>query len=209
MAEQVQWLIIHANGEIGKSFLEKMLHSQKKCIGSYYPEGKFANTLKDFHCNRLVSELDVENFHQAIEEKASDIQGLLLNLDGIPYPSIYPALTEMRFSEWNHFMDMYLKIPFLIVQERIQEWLINKTQGKIVFVLPCQSVANKHPALASIQTALISFNRSLAKEYGLKKIYSNAILPAEAGKDVENIVNTIVLLGSQASNLIDGELLKF
>jgi 3-oxoacyl-[acyl-carrier protein] reductase len=125
----------------------------------------------------MSNEVEVEHFYDLALEH---LPGLDLVVNDMHYAttSLHAPLIDISLSEWNEALSLYLRVPFWISRRAIEEFLANgQRHGRIVHVIyAVADDAMSQPCLASAQSALYSFIRSIAKEYGRREIACNMIV---------------------------------
>ncbi len=139
-------------------------------------------------------------------------------------------LIQTSLEDWNAVLAVNLRGPFLTAQRAVEEFLAGGTGGRIVNV---GSIAGNgstgQAAYAASKSALLSLTRSIAKEYGRRGIYANAVVPgyletemtasfSEAGRRArehlsperrfgrpEEVVETILFLASEEASFVNGD----
>lgn len=121
----------------------------------------------------VTDEAQVEALFDAACDRLPQVDAVVNNA-GIVSPAL---LVNTTLEDWNRVMAVNLRAPFLVCRRAVNEMLGNGG-GRIVNV--ASFAANGlvgETAYAASKSALISLTRSIAKEYGRKKIACNAVVP--------------------------------
>lgn len=142
-----------------------------------------------------------------MEDAAPVCPGYLLN--ALPSSSGLPQslLADMTLSEWHGFLEHEFTQQFIVCKEMVYEWIAHKIPGGMIHLLPMPEVIPNLIDSVS-EHAWHAFSRSIAKEYGRKKITSNLLVYNETIADIDRVVESIVFLMSSDASLIDAEHFK-
>jgi 3-oxoacyl-[acyl-carrier protein] reductase len=148
-----------------------------------------------FFSNDVSKEDEVEHFYDLALEH---LPGLDLVVNDMCYATtlLRAPLIDISLSEWNQALLLFLRVPFWISRRAIEEFLADgQRHGRIVHVFYAAAQCPiGQSGLASAQSALYSFTRSIAKEYGRRQIACNLI-----------VVNALSGSGQKASAKIEQE----
>lgn len=179
------------------------------------------------------SEAGVDQLFDIAIEQLQDIHVLINNIGSDPILEDKP-LIEISLADWNAVMAAFLRQPFLLSRRVIGEFLAGGEGGRIVHITtsfhPRASYQACHGAVA---TALRALTRSLAKEYGNRRIACNAIVvpddlsvsrssrmhpqePSERGNPeyshlqvrLDAAVEAVLFLASDGASFVNGEMLR-
>ncbi len=121
----------------------------------------------------------------AAEAALGAIDAVVVDASGASGPgsaAVPVAVVDERLDRWQQALDRRLRAPFLVVQRMVEGFLMTGTAGRILLLTRRDDT---DPALAAARTALHSFTRSVAREYGRRGIACNAVdLPAYGAVDV-------------------------
>ncbi|CDZ81518.1 3-ketoacyl-(acyl-carrier-protein) reductase [Candidatus Rubidus massiliensis] len=211
MAKDESTLYIHCDSSFAPNIVREFIASDWQVFGTGKNDFIIDSNHFSFQKNAFTEHSDIERLHNWLEDKISNLDALIIDLTIQPQISLNPFL-ELSLDQWDFFVNFYLKQSFFIVQDIIQEWIVEHKTGRIVFILPSKAMANDNAMYAVIQSGALAFSRSIAKEYGLKKIYSNSIIvPSNSTEEEqkEKITKAVLFFSSEASSLVDGETLVF
>jgi NAD(P)-dependent dehydrogenase (short-subunit alcohol dehydrogenase family) len=112
-------------------------------------------------------------------------------------------LLETSLAEWNQGLSANLRRPFLITQRAVEEFLIGGEGGRLVYIVAAaQEGAPAHVSVAAAQTALVSFVRSAAKEYGRRGVAFNVVSAhGDAGRSGA-AADTVLFFCSPAASFV-------
>ena len=112
-------------------------------------------------------------------------------------------LHEMSDFEWNTQVVDQLKHIFLLSQLAVDEYLARNCEGKITFLIQ----SNDDLAAQVLKNSLYAFCRSIAKEYGHRRVYCNSVyntsLPGLHGE----ALNLALYFTMENSTFINGEVI--
>ncbi len=169
-----------------------------------------------------VSIVTIETSEPGIERLLDKSLERLENLSVLVHCLSAPVVTGRSLAaisrrEWDQVMSIYLREPFLSSQRAIQEFLAMGEGGHVIFVLSAPSDTSTSPVgYAVVQSALYAFIRSIAKEYGRRGIFCNAIaicsdvdsrhIPGSS-KSCDAVVETVLFLASREASFVNGEMI--
>ena len=225
-------ILTGATGGIGNSILDKLVSGGVNVLASGTNDEKL-NLIKEKYQNVKVNKFDI-SAHDEIEnfiEKCNEILGnkidVLINNAGIARDNIS---IRMKDEEWNKVIDINLTSTFLLSKNTIKKMLKNK-KGKIINITSVVGHTGNigQANYAASKAGLIGMSKSLALEYGKKKITVNCVSPGFITSDMTNkiseehkemlksrislnkfgdpkdVANTIAFLCSDLSDYITGE----
>ena len=225
-------ILTGATGGIGNSILDKLVSGGANVLASGTNDEKL-NLIKEKYQNVKVNKFDI-SMHDKIEnfiEKCNEILGnkidILINNAGITIDNIS---IRMKDEEWNKVIDINLTSTFLLSKNTIKKMLKNK-KGKIINITSVVGHTGNigQANYAASKAGLIGMSKSLALEYGKKKITVNCVSPGFITSDMTNkiseehkemlksrislnkfgdpkdVANTIAFLCSDLSDYITGE----
>jgi 3-oxoacyl-[acyl-carrier protein] reductase len=119
-------------------------------------------------------EADVERLFDTALERLPGID-VVVNNAGVTRDAL---LTQTTLEDWNHVLDVNLRGPFLMCRRAVDEMLTRTEGGRIVNVasFTANGLAGATSYAAS-KAALLALTRSIAKEYGRRRIACNAVVP--------------------------------
>ena len=168
-----------------------------------------------FIVTNLADEEDIDQLYDVALERLPSLDVLIHNLES---RAVWEQrrLVDISLDEWNGVLKTELRLPFMLSQKAVEEYLCAGTPGRIVFVAysGCGS-----GAFTSAQTGLRALARCINKEFGRREIGCNAVIVH--AKDMMNgqspvypdghvasdLVDTVLFLGSQESSFVNGEML--
>ncbi|MDT7041211.1 SDR family oxidoreductase [Candidatus Nitronereus thalassa] len=121
----------------------------------------------DFETEKSVSSL-IDDMVQR-----SDVCGNFPVQQSWPSTENFPSLPDWPLELWERTVSQTLRQAFLIAQRVVEEFVVNQTRGKLVYVFQGEKT---NIGVATYHTALYSFVRSITKEYGARGVACNAIL---------------------------------
>ena len=225
-------ILTGATGGIGNSILDKLISGGANVLASGTNDEKL-NLIKEKYQNVKVNKFDISK-HDEIEnfiEKSNEILGnkidVLINNAGIARDNLS---IRMKDEEWNKVIDINLTSTFLLSKNTIKKMLKNK-KGKIINITSVVGHTGNigQANYAASKAGLIGMSKSLALEYGKKKITVNCVSPGFITSDMTNkiseehkemlksrislnkfgdpkdVANTIAFLCSDLSDYITGE----
>lgn len=168
----------------------------------------------------LSSPSEVDRLFDQACERLPGLHVLVMNLAEHAHLFGGKSVIETTLSDWNEALSVHLRQPFLIAQRALEEFVIGRQQGRIVYVMAAipGTDAPGHVSVAAAQSALGSFVRSIAKEYGRRGIACNAVVlrghdsPQTIDDNLqpayEPLVETVLFLASGEASFINGEVLE-
>lgn len=179
--------------------------------------------------------LDVKNSEQTeqiVEQAITDFEDIhaVVNNAGVLQNN---AAAIMSDEEWTEVIDTNLSGPFYIIRNFLMHFISNKN-GRIVNVSSvAQEGSSGQVNYASSKAGLVALTKTIAKEYGAKKIRSNAVAlgyvetdmtknfmadqlkefwnkhcPLKRPCEPEEVAEVVYFLCSDASSFITGEVIK-
>ncbi len=122
----------------------------------------------------VSQELEVERLFDFALQKLPGLHAVV-NCAGIIKDRL---LIEISLAEWQEVLHTNLRGPFLVSRRAVEEFLAGGEGGRIVYISSIAANGSTGQAsYAASKSALISFTRSLAKEYGPRGILCNTIVP--------------------------------
>jgi 3-oxoacyl-[acyl-carrier protein] reductase len=129
----------------------------------------------------VASEESVERLFDAAMERLPALD-VLVNNAGVRRDRL---LVDTSLAEWNDVLGVNLRGAFLATRRAIEEMLAGGAGGRIVNVSSIvANGATGQAAYAASKSALLSFTRSIAKEYGRRGITCNAVVPGYLDTDM-------------------------
>ncbi len=125
------------------------------------------------------------------------------------------SLAQIAHTEWDMVMSICLREPFLSAQCAIQEFLATGEGGRIILMLssPYDHTTSRAGYMI-VQSALYAFTRSIAKEYGRRRIFCNAVtidrkdgLECEFDSSSDAVMETALFLASDEASFVNGEMI--
>jgi NAD(P)-dependent dehydrogenase (short-subunit alcohol dehydrogenase family) len=121
-------------------------------------------------------EPDVERLFDVALEQLTGLHVLVHSVENTAAPK-NKRILETSLADWNTELATNLRAPFLLTRRAIEEFLAAGVGGRIVYMADAAAKGSTDPVSgAATQTALHSFIRSVAKEYGRYGITCNAVL---------------------------------
>jgi 3-oxoacyl-[acyl-carrier protein] reductase len=225
-------IVTGASGGIGKSIVEKLHENGANILATGTRIEKLEELKKKFN-NIKILKFDISQ-HEKIEEfinTATEVLGgsrdCIVNNAGITKDNL---TIRMSLEEWTKVIDINLTSTFLMCKYSIKKMLKNKS-GKIINIT---SVVGHTGNVGQVnytasKAGIIGMSKSLAIEYAKKNININCISPGfiktemtdqinEKHKEAiiakipsnrlgkpDDIANTVIFLGSNLSDYINGE----
>jgi 3-oxoacyl-[acyl-carrier protein] reductase len=225
-------IVTGASGGIGRSIVEKLHENGANILATGSRIEKLEELKKKFN-NIQILKFDISQ-HQKIEEfinnateKLGGSLDCIVNNAGITKDNL---TIRMSLEEWTRVIDINLTSTFLICKYSIKKMLKNKS-GKIINITSVVGhTGNAGQAnYTASKAGIVGMSKSLAIEYAKKNININCISPGfiqtamtekidEKHKEAiiakipsnkmgkpEDIANTVIFLGSDLSDYINGE----
>jgi 3-oxoacyl-[acyl-carrier protein] reductase len=121
----------------------------------------------------VTREDEVEALFDAALERLPGID-IVVNNAGIAHDAL---LVDLTLADWQRVLDVNLRAPFLVCRRAVDEMLASGG-GRIVNVSSFAAGGLVgEAAYATAKAALLSLTRSIAKEYGSRRIACNAVVP--------------------------------
>jgi len=163
-----------------------------------------------------ASESEVERLFELASDRLPELRACVVNLADQFTLFQSRSLIETSLAEWNQGLSVGLRCPFLIAQQAVQEFLAGGEGGRIVYIIaaPPPEGAPAHVSVETAQSALISFVRSVAKEYGRRRIACNAIMlrlgeeTDPAFGQLDAAAEAVLFLASDEASFVNGEVLE-
>lgn len=147
-------------------------------------------------------EKDYERFHMQHIFKKDVFNGLLILIDQTQ--SHAGMLHETTEDDWHANVTAHLSHAFCLARLAVDEYLSRSSQGKITFLVK----HNDNTFAKVLKTSFTAFCRSIAKEYGRRDVYCNAIYFLNNSKNtLQDIIPLALYLTSSASTFITGEVI--
>ena len=225
-------IVTGASGGIGNSIVEKLYSADSNILATGTKLEKLEE-LKNRFKNIKILKFDISQ-HEKIEEfinnATEELGGSLdciVNNAGITKDNL---TIRMSLEEWTNVIDVNLTSTFLMCKYSIKKMLKNKS-GKIINITSVVGhTGNAGQAnYTASKAGIVAMSKSLAIEYAKKNINVNCISPGfintamtdkidekyreaiiakipsnRLGKP-EDIANTVIFLGSDHSDYINGE----
>jgi len=224
-------LITGATGGIGYSLVKKFHELGSIVLATGTNEDKLDKLKKEFKNIKtkpfkLDQHSEISKFIDLCHTELGEID-VLINNAGITLDNLSIRLSD---ENWKKVIDINLTSTFLMCKQAIKK-MLKKKQGKIINITSIVAhTGNLGQAnYAASKAGIIGFSKSLAIEYGKKKINVNCISPGfirtemtdkineefkkiliskipsgELGKS-EDIANCAAFLASELSDYITGE----
>ena len=225
-------IVTGASGGIGNSIIEKLYENGANILATGTRIEKLDELKKKFS-NIKIIKFDISQ-HKKIEEfinnATEELKGTLdciVNNAGITKDNL---TIRMNLEEWSKVIDINLTSTFLMCKYSIKKMLKNKS-GKIINITSVVGhTGNAGQAnYTASKAGIVAMSKSLALEYAKKNINVNCISPGfistamtdqidEKHKEAiiakipsnrlgkpEDVANTVVFLGSDHSDYINGE----
>jgi glucose 1-dehydrogenase len=196
-------LITGSSTGIGEAVARAMAKAGASVVINYLSHGedaqRIAKELRDAGAQAIAIEADVskedevEKMFQEVVSKLGTLD-ILVNNAGIQQDA---AFQEMTLEQWRKVIDVNVTSQFLCSRAAIKEFLrrgpredISKALGKII----CMSSVHQeipwagHVNYAASKGAISMLMRTLAQEFGPKRIRVNAIAPGAIKTDINREV---------------------
>ena len=106
---------------------------------------------------------------------------VVVNNAGVAHDAL---LVDLTLADWQRVLDVNLRGPFLVCRRAVDEMLASGG-GRIVNVSSFAAGGLVgEAAYATAKAALLSLTRSIAKEYGSRRIACNAVVPGYVDTDM-------------------------
>jgi NAD(P)-dependent dehydrogenase (short-subunit alcohol dehydrogenase family) len=130
-------------------------------------------------------EPDVDHLFDVALEQLPGLHVLVHSVENTAAPK-NKRMLQTSLADWNTELATKLRAPFLLSRRAIEEFLATGAGGRIVYMADAVDKGSTDPVSgAATQTALYSFIRSVAKEYGRYGITCNAVLvPGDSTTDL-------------------------
>ncbi|MCE7002120.1 SDR family oxidoreductase [Kibdelosporangium philippinense] len=174
----------------------------------------------------VAVEADVERLFDVAVEWLDEVH-VVVNNAGVARDSL---LVQTTLEDWRHVLDVNLRGPFLTCRRAVEEMLSHGGGGRIVNVasFTANGLAGAVSYAAS-KAALLSLTRSVAKEYGRRRIFCNAVVPGFVETDMttgypaaaraalaqlspyarfglaEEVAGTVLFLASDEASFVTGD----
>ena len=225
-------IVTGASGGIGNSIVEKLYENGANILATGTKIEKLEELKKKFNTIKIIK-FDISQ-HEKVEEfinKATEELGgsldCIVNNAGITKDNL---TIRMSLEEWTSVIDVNLTSTFLMCKYSIKKMLKNKS-GKIINITSVVGhTGNVGQAnYTASKAGIVAMSKSLSIEYAKKNININCISPGfistamtdqidEKYKELiiakipsnrlgkpEDIANTVIFLGSDKSDYINGE----
>jgi 3-oxoacyl-[acyl-carrier protein] reductase len=167
----------------------------------------------------LSTESEVDRLFDLASDLLPELRVLVVNLVGHGALFQGKSLLETSLEEWSQGLSAGLRIPFLVTQRAVQEFVVGGEGGRVVYILATPPAGGipafagmtaAHVSMEAAQSALASFTRSIAKEYGRRRIVCNAVLLRGDGTSgpVDAAAETVLFLASEEASFVNGEVLE-
>lgn len=121
-------------------------------------------------------------------------------------------LAETSLAEWDGAVSRALRGAFFVSRLAVEEFLAHGAGGRLVHVTPLVRPGAPAQALAAASLqALLSLMRSTAKEYGPRRVASNAVVPVPpdpGGPPRDAVAEAVLFLASAEASYVNGEALR-
>jgi 3-oxoacyl-[acyl-carrier protein] reductase len=119
------------------------------------------------------------------------------------------AMHETELDDWSAGVLGPMQIAFWLARRATHEFIAAGEGGRLVFVLEGTGEPGEDGGGNEIvEQALVSLARSIAKEYGRRRVTCNVVLIRGAPADViQGVVDAILFLASGAASFVTGEVL--
>jgi NAD(P)-dependent dehydrogenase (short-subunit alcohol dehydrogenase family) len=177
-------------------------------------------------------EPDVERLFDVALEQLPGLHVLVHSMENTAAPK-NKRMLQTSLVDWNTELATKLRAPFLLSRRAIEEFLAAGAGGRIVYTADAAAKGSADSVIgAATQTALHSFIRSVAKEYGRYGMTCNAVLiqrdsttdlpaigsstwpPAQAPRSplhdpdhLETVSEAALFLASSEASFVTGEML--
>lgn len=164
-------IISGASGSIGKAISEKFYNSESNL-------NLLCNTnkelLKDFSCNKYSGDMTNADYIEEVTNKI-DFSKRFININCIGI-TIDKLITRISEEDFLKVIKVNLKSIFLLTRGIIKK---AKNGGHFINVSSISGVTGRigQTSYSASKGGLISFTKSIAKEYGKRDIQANVILP--------------------------------
>lgn len=185
-------LVTGANSGIGEGVVRHLAAAGASVVVNYVANPDAAQAIVDDikkaggEAISIVGDVSKEDQVQAMFAKMFEVYGtidILVNNAGLQRDS---AFHEMTLDQWNFVLNVNLTGQFLCSREAIREFLkrgmrpeVSKALGKIICMSSVHEVIpwGGHANYAASKGGVMLMMKSLAQEYGPKKIRVNSIGP--------------------------------
>lgn len=211
LAEQ-NYLIINVAPDLGCG-IAAGLPERATLFLNYSDDGatEFQNTFQrpGFESRLKIFPLDIkdENGVEQLftERNGAPLSGVLYCLPDANQQT--KSILDISLSEWNHTLEKTLHVLFYVARRCIEEFVTESTPGRFIICQMDHSTSkDKSIFQATLETALLAFCRSIAKEYGRRHITCNTVF-ARRGKSLQPLIDFIFFLFSKESAYLTGELI--
>ena len=157
----------------------------------------------------LIDENAVEQLGDAAVERLPGLNALIYNLESRAVLE-YKSLVDISLTEWNDVLANELRVPFMLAQRAVEEYLFGQAGGRIVYityaggdgVIPSASYA-------AAQTGLRALVRCVTKEFGRREVACNAVIAhQDHGRATpDELIESVLFFASAESAFVNGEFL--
>jgi NAD(P)-dependent dehydrogenase (short-subunit alcohol dehydrogenase family) len=149
------------------------------------------------------SEADVDRAVDLAVERLQRLDGLIVVIVTAPMP---PLDQEGPF--WEPCVNQPLRAAFWLVRRTVHEWLVSGGGGPIVLIVEAGDGEGGARTLSIVESALVSFARSVAKEYGRRAITCNVVSGGATPAARRAAVDLALFLASPGARFVTGECLR-
>lgn len=164
------------------------------------------------HCSESklkIFPLDIKN--------ENDVEQLFAEINGAPLSGVLyclpdanqqtKSILDISLAEWNHTLEKTLHTLFYVARRSIEEFVTEGRPGRFIICQMDHSLGKDTSVFqTTLETALLAFSRSIAKEYGRRHITCNTVI-ARREKSLQALINFIFFLFSKQSAYLTGELI--
>lgn len=177
----------------------------------------------------LADEAAVEALFDAALEQLPTLDALVCL---VPVAAV-PPLLDLSLQAWNEQVVDPLRIPFFFGRRAVEEFLSTDVPGRIVLVIGWPGPSDDDLEIEEsvtedvLQSALLGFARSVAKEYGRRGVTCNLVVPrrprvggqiTHPGLDEESssraasdwttlVVESVLFLAGEEASFVNGDVL--
>lgn len=177
---------------IGRAITEKLIKENYFIHGTYNTDETGARELKDKHKEIEIYQCDFslrENVLMLLEKLKNNKYDAIVNNAGT---IIFETFDKLTTDTWDKIMNINLNTPFLICHSLKENINPNGSIVNIVSTDGLTGTFNSIPYSVS-KAGLINLTKSLANNFGSKKIRVNSIAPRWAGSGMGSPAYDIAL----------------
>lgn len=212
-------LLINATDRVGQYIINKVIKSNKviftghpqhsheadKIIIAAKAEG-LENNIKFIPAD-ISLEANAEVLIDSVMQEFDQLDGVMINTK-INFELPLSPLHELSLAEWEFMLNESMH-PVFFLNRRILEELLIQGHGRLLQMAGAQEAVTQHGIYDTIQSALYSFYRSIAKEYGRRNIICNAIAPIYADQNsdyLSSLAELAIFLLADSTSFVTGEI---